>query len=155
MMVCPVALRVCYDSVPVTDVQLHKPCSCCQGWVRVRVFPSCSCRLLTLRCTSTSTVAAFEMPAVFWGAASCCVLCGRRWGDSPLRYVQNKLFLNYTAETRMLDFVEYYHDKVICRQWAVNECRPVSLELERLYNGHHLLMVSLCRPFADTAPSRR
>ena len=40
------------------------------------------------------------------------VLCARRWGDSPLRFVQTLLFLNYTAETRQLDFIDYSHDKV-------------------------------------------
>jgi hypothetical protein len=38
-----------------------------------------------------------------------------RWGDSPLRYAQNKLFLNYTAEAGLLDhIVDYGHDKVTC-----------------------------------------
>ncbi len=55
-------------------------------------------------------------------------LYARRWGDSPLRYVQTLLFLNYTAETRQLDFIDYYHDKVTCRQSAVNEVQPVGLE---------------------------
>ena len=53
------------------------------------------------------------------------MLCECRWGDSPLRYVQNKLFLNYTAETRQLDFLSYYHDKVICGHWAVFVCLPL------------------------------
>ena len=40
------------------------------------------------------------------------VCAWRRWGDSPLRYLQCMMFLDYRNETRKLDFVKYKHDKV-------------------------------------------
>ena len=36
----------------------------------------------------------------------------RRWGDSPLRYLQCMMFLDYRNETQKLDFIDYVHDKV-------------------------------------------
>ena len=47
------------------------------------------------------------------GHPDAAVPCPCRWGDSPLRFVQTMLFLNYTAEAQLLDFVDYSHDKVM------------------------------------------
>ena len=92
--------------------------------------PTAVSTITTATAVSTITTALLKLPGLCpSGRQSQPWLCGRRWGDSPLRYAQNKLFLNYTSDAGLLDFiVDYGHDKVTRRQLTVTQGRPVIID---------------------------